>query len=364
MLAQDAFSSDLGRTKDHLEEALLGLKSGVESRAASINDDLALSEGLGQSGRRLGALAEGLSEFSKRSEGRVNWVERVDGRAALSSTPVDMSNTLRDKLFETVSAACLMSATLTTGSKDKIPNFQFVRSRLGLSEGAHVQELAVPSPFDFATRCALYLPRDLPAVGTEEFLERSSDRICELIEMTDGGAFVLTTSLASMRAFHRHLRARLSARLLLMQGERPKAALLSAFRQNGAAVLVATSSFWEGVDVPGRALRLVVLEKLPFAVPTDPVFQARGRALEESGKNPFVHLALPGAAIALKQGFGRLLRREDDVGVVALLDERVHTRGYGKQILSALPPAHRTSDLQEVRTLVQAWRDKEFSASS
>ena len=364
MLPLNTFEGPAGKAKVELEESLLNLKSSVESRAALINDDLALSEGLAQSGRRLQSLCENLQEFAKKTEGRVNWVERVDGRAALSSTPVDLSSTLKHKLFDCVPAACLMSATLTTGSKNKAPSFRFVRSRLGLSSNDQVEELAVPSPFRFEEQCVLYLPRDLPAVGAEGFIERAAERICELVEMTDGGAFVLTTSLSSMRALHEQLKDILPMRLLLLQGERPKAALLSAFRANGAAVLVATSSFWEGVDVPGRALRLVILEKLPFAVPTDPVFQARSKALEEAGRSPFMDLALPGAAIALKQGFGRLLRRETDTGVVALFDERVHTRGYGKQILSALPPAQRTDDLDQVRQRVQLWRTAELSASS
>src|SRR5690606_17649761 len=123
-------------------------------------------------------------------------------------------------------------------------------------------------------------------------------------------------------------------------------------------VLVATASFWEGIDVPGEALRLVVLEKIPFAVPSDPVFEARGLALEEAGKNAFLHLAVPQAALTLKQGFGRLIRRETDVGVVALLDERVHTKGYGKRLLRALPPASVTSDWSEVRGFVQTWAQR------
>ena len=356
MLPHDAFRAEVGKAKNDLEEALSNLKNSIDARAATISDDLALSEGLSQCGRRLSSLCESLQEFSKKNEGRVNWVERVDGRAALSSTPVDMSSTLRNKLFEVVPAVCLMSATLTTGSKQGSPSFRYVRSRLGLTAHERVEEVVVPSPFDFDQNCGLYIPRDLPPVGAADFIEKSAARICQLIEMTDGGAFVLTTSLLSMRAIFEQLKERLSARLLLMQGERPKAALLSAFRHNGAAVLVATSSFWEGVDVPGSALRLVVLEKLPFAVPTDPVFQARSRALEEAGMSSFVHLALPGAAIALKQGFGRLLRREDDTGIVALFDERVHTRGYGKQILAALPPARRLEELAQVESLIESWR--------
>jgi ATP-dependent DNA helicase DinG len=363
MLAADAFSAETGKIKAALEQSLLDLKSSLDSRAATIRDDLALSEGLAQSGRRLEALRESLVQFTVPTEGRVNWVERVDGRAVISSTPVDLSSTLRNKLFESVPAVCLMSATLATGTKSEA-QFKYVRSRLGLYAHPQVEELKVPSPFSFEEQCVLYIPRDLPEVASGEFLDRAADRINELIEMTDGGAFVLTTSLSSMKELHQRLKMRLSARLLLLQGERPKGALLSAFRADGSAVLVATSSFWEGVDVPGRALRLVVLEKLPFAVPTDPVFQARSRALEEAGKSPFTHLALPSAALALKQGFGRLLRREDDTGVVALFDDRVHRRGYGSLILSALPPARRTDDIAEVRAQIARWRSQTRIISS
>ena len=140
---------------------------------------------------------------------------------------------------------------------------------------------------------------------------------------------------------------------MLVQGTRPKAALTQAFRADGNAVLLATQSFWEGVDVPGHALRLVVLEKIPFGVPTDPVMVARGRELEAAGESPFMKLSVPAAAIALKQGFGRLIRTQRDIGIVALLDERVHRRGYGKLILGALPPAVRTNELEDVRSF---WR--------
>jgi ATP-dependent DNA helicase DinG len=154
-----------------------------------------------------------------------------------------------------------------------------------------------------------------------------------------------------MRLFHEALRAKLPDVRVLVQGSGPKAALIESFRRDGHAVLVATASFWQGVDVPGEALRLVVLEKIPFPVPSEPVILARGRALEEQGKKPFVELHLPLAKIALKQGFGRLIRTRDDRGIVALLDDRVHRRGYGKELLAALPPSRRTGDLDEVRRL-------------
>jgi ATP-dependent DNA helicase DinG len=200
----------------------------------------------------------------------------------------------------------------------------------------------------------LYLPDDLPPPGDEAFSGRAADRITDLVELTSGGAFVLTTSIRAMRALHRGLKERLRGLRLFIQGERPKSSLLAAFRASGDGVLVATTSFWQGVDVPGDALRLVVLEKIPFPVPSEPVVLARARALEAEGKNPFMELHLPLAKIALKQGFGRLIRSRADRGIVALLDERVHRRGYGKGLLSALPPARRTSDFEEVR---EFWRD-------
>ena len=160
---------------------------------------------------------------------------------------------------------------------------------------------------------------------------------------------MLTTSLRSMRALHGLLRQKLPSLRLLLQGEGAKSALISAFRADGNAVLVATMSFWEGVDVPGEALRLVVLEKIPFAVPSDPVVLARSRVAEEQGKNPFMELHVPAAAITLKQGFGRLIRSRSDRGIVTLLDERVHRKGYGKRLLEALPEARRTEALEDVK---------------
>ena len=160
---------------------------------------------------------------------------------------------------------------------------------------------------------------------------------------------MLTTSLRSMNALHARLSRRLPGCRVFVQGAAPKAALISAFRAAGDAVLVATMSFWEGVDVPGRALRLVVLEKIPFLVPNDPVVQARSLELEKAGENPFMRLHVPAAAITLKQGFGRLSRTRDDAGIVALLDPRIHQKGYGARLLAALPPAGRTTELADVR---------------
>jgi ATP-dependent DNA helicase DinG len=171
--------------------------------------------------------------------------------------------------------------------------------------------------------------------------------------MTDGGAFVLCTSVRSMKSLHARLRARFICDLLL-QGERPKHQLMEQFRASGRSVLVATMSFWEGVDVPGWALRLVVMDKTPFAPPTDPVVAARCARLDREGGSGFAQYSVPAAAMTLKQGFGRLIRSERDAGVVAILDRRVLRRGYGRALLAALPPARRVQTVPELRV---AWNE-------
>ena len=177
---------------------------------------------------------------------------------------------------------------------------------------------------------------------------RATQVVLELLDITRGGAFVLCTSNRMMRTLAASLRARTRLQVLL-QGEAPKKLLLGRFRASGDAVLVATASFWEGVDVPGDALRLVVLDKIPFAVPSDPVVVARSKQIEEGGGNPFVEYSIPHAAISLKQGFGRLIRTYTDRGVVALLDPRARTKGYGRRLLAGLPPAVRCDTLDDVR---------------
>jgi len=200
------------------------------------------------------------------------------------------------------------------------------------------------SPFDFASRAALYLPEDLPDPSDPRFDEAAAARVEELVKMTDGGAFVLCTSMRAMKSLHALLRGRVPGPLMV-QGERPKHVLLSRFRSSGRAVLVATMSFWEGVDVPGWALRLVVLDKIPFAPPNDPVVAARCARLDRDGGNGFSQYSVPSAAMTLKQGFGRLIRSQKDAGVVAILDGRIVRKGYGKALLASLPPARRVRDM-------------------
>lgn len=362
VLERDVWGGELKAAYLEFDSTLEGLAAYCESEAGRLlsapqASTRASGEALLLAQRRAEQLREQLSAVVDAGRGRVTWLEVQNRRVVLSATPVDLSILLRERVFESVASCVLTSATLATASREATKGgaFDYVRGRFGLEPGhERVDELIVSSPFDFSKQALLYTPRDLPSPGGVDFWDAASERIAELIRITGGGAFVLTTSLRAMRELHERLRERLPELRVLVQGEAPKATLVARFRASGDAVLVATSGFWEGVDVPGRALRLVVLEKIPFAVPSDPIVSARSRALEELGENAFMKLHVPAAAIALKQGFGRLVRTQRDVGIVALLDERVHRRGYGRKLLSALPEAGRTHELEGVRAFWQA----------
>ncbi len=282
--------------------------------------------------------------------GGVAWLDVLDRSVALGKSPVDLGPVLRERLFDRIPSVVCTSATLATATHEG-PSFHFAKGRLGAPEGT--TELVVASPFDFEAASALYVAEDLPEPTSPDFEAACADRVAELAAITGGGAFVLCTSTRAMRRIHERLRGRVPGPLLV-QGEAPKHALLERFRTSGRAVLVATMSFWEGVDVPGHALRLVVLDKIPFAVPTDPVVAARSARIEAEGGNPFMQYAVPSAAITLKQGFGRLIRTRRDVGVVALLDRRATRRGYGKMLLASLPPARRLRSLDDVGEFCRA----------
>ena len=281
--------------------------------------------------------------------GRVAWIDLPTGTrrsVSLGASPIELGPTLREALFDRVPGVILTSATLATAVLGAEPSFHFAKARLGAPPES--RDLVVPSPFDFPSRAALYVTRSMPDPQDPGWDAACESRASDLIDITEGGAFVLCTSNRAMRAMHAALKKRLRLPVLV-QGEAPKHLLLSKFRAAGNAVLVATMSFWEGVDVPGRALRLVVLDKIPFAVPTDPVVAARSQQIERSGGNAFSEYSVPSAAITLKQGFGRLIRTQTDAGIVAILDPRVLTRGYGRMLLGSLPPARQIRDIDQLR---------------
>ncbi len=255
----------------------------------------------------------------------------------LSLMPFDIAPRFQGLVRARPCAWIFTSATLSLGE-----DFSHFTSRLGLTEA---DTLRIDSPFDFARQSLLYLPESLPAPHSPEHLAAVLRVARTLVEAAGGGAFVLFTSHRSLEraaALWRTAGAPLARWRLLVQGEAPRERLLQTFRADGNAVLFGTASFWEGVDVKGDALRLVVIEKLPFASPDDPLVRARIAHLEATGANAFRDYQLPEAALALKQGVGRLIRSEQDVGVVAICDPRLGTRGYGKVLLAALPPMTRT----------------------
>lgn len=286
-----------------------------------------------------------LSERVRGFEGGVIWIDERERSVSLGASPVDLAPLLRERLFERVPSVVCTSATLATATHAG-PSFHFAKGRLGAR--AESDELVVPSPFDFATRAAFYVAEDMPEPNDPRFDRACVTRIADLVAITGGGAFVLCTSNRAMKAIHAGLDREIGAPVWV-QGEAPKHVLLDRFRKSAEGILVATMSFWEGVDVPGNALRLVVLDKIPFAVPSEPVVAARCAKIEAGGGNPFTQYSVPSAAITLKQGFGRLIRTRDDAGVVALLDRRAARRGYGQALLASLPPAKRVRTIDEVR---------------
>jgi ATP-dependent DNA helicase DinG len=262
---------------------------------------------------------------------RVHFAEARGRGVFLRAVPVDVAEELVERLYRRVDTAVFTSATLAAAGR-----LQYFRREVGLAPEFDVDEAIYPGPFDYAKQAALVVPDGLPEPAHPGFVAAAAAAVRELVTVTGGRAFVLSTSVRGMNA----LREALSdlPYQLLLQGERPKAKLLELFREE-PSVLFATQSFWEGVDVPGEALSLVVIDKLPFAPPSDPVLAARGRAIEEAGGDAFSELSVPAAALSLKQGFGRLIRTRSDRGLVAVLDRRLTTKGYGRAFLATLPPA-------------------------
>jgi ATP-dependent DNA helicase DinG len=283
--------------------------------------------------------------FESNEKNYVYWFERRNKGVYLAATPIDVSQILRERLFEPFDTVILTSATLTVAGR-----FEFIRQRLGLD---HVKESGLPPEFRYEEQALLYLPQKMPDVRDPGFAPKAADEIVEMLELSQGRAFCLFTSYAQMNDLFERVRDRLDFPLLL-QGTAPRSVLLERFKNTANAVLFATSSFWQGVDVPGEQLSCVIVDRLPFAVPSDPIVAARVKALQEDGRNPFAEFQVPQAVLALKQGFGRLIRSKTDRGVLALLDTRIQRMPYGKIFLESLPRYHRTHDLAEVRRFLSA----------
>jgi ATP-dependent DNA helicase DinG len=310
--------------------------------------------------RRLDGVSDGLNRALRPVPGgpaTVRWLERSGRKqqdVALSSVPLELAPILRELIFDRVETVALTSATLAASGE-----FEFLESRLGLDgETSRVSVRATfASPFDFGAQCLFGVPTDIPDPRENEAEHDAAiaQVVRDLAYASDGGMFVLFTSHAALRRAAVRLRQELDPRWpLLVQGEAQRDQLLRRFRESGQAILLGTDSFWEGVDVPGRALRALVLTKLPFKVPSEPITAARCEQLEEQGRNGFMEYLLPHAALKLKQGFGRLIRSRQDAGVVVLLDSRVVTKRYGPLVLNGLPPADRVvGSWNDVRTRVE-----------
>ncbi|MBI4445172.1 MAG: ATP-dependent DNA helicase [Acidobacteria bacterium] len=335
---------------------IVDIRSGIANQASRLKSSLeALLYRLLQQGgleadaisRRLEQLVSSIQEIFTEEPENIYWFERRGRGVFLHMTPIDVAEILREKLFKRTDSVILTSATLTTGQ-----DFNYLRGRLGLDDS---DELMVPSEFDYATQTILYLPAHLPEPGTPGYFPRILSEIRRILEITEGHAFLLFTSTQQMNRVYDSLVDGLPYPVF-RQGDQPKTQLLELFKTTPNAILCATASFWQGVDVQGDALRAVIVDKLPFLVPTEPVAAARLSRLERLGQNSFLSYVLPEAIINLKQGLGRLIRSRQDRGILAIFDSRLHRRSYGPLFLRSLPNCPLTDNIEDLKNFFM--RDK------
>jgi len=279
----------------------------------------------------------------------VVWGERRGNAVAFQRTPIEISKLLAEGLWSKDFPVLLTSATLSVSG-----TLAYFRERVGLAE-VDAKDLIVDNEFDFAGKALVYVPAGLPDPGDDAFPASAAGEVAEILGLSGGGGLILCTSYRTLGALVEVLRETLPY-TLLVQGEAPRTHLLRVFREDADAVLIGTGTFWEGIDVPGESLRCVVIDKLPFAPPTDPVVTARIQAIRDRGGDPFVEYQVPEAVLALRQGIGRLLRRTDDFGVIALLDRRVVTRGYGAIFRENLPAMPWTRERSAVSDFFRPFR--------
>jgi ATP-dependent DNA helicase DinG len=316
----------------------------------ALEADIALSRDVPPDVLALGERAAAVrkdAEFLLRADdpGFVYYLEARGRGVFLRGSPIDVSAIVRELLLDRMTATILTSATLTVDG-----SFEYVRGRLGIR---HAREVRLASEFDYARQSILYLPKRMPDPRSREFAAAAAREVIEIVKRTRGRAFVLFTSYANLR----EVQARASAEIeypILVQGTAPRSALLRDFKATPNAVLLATSSFWQGVDVVGEALSCVVIDKLPFASPGDPVTSARIEAINARGGSAFGEYQIPLAILSLQQGLGRLLRHRQDRGVLAVLDPRLRSMGYGRRFLASLPPAPVTNQLQDIERFFAA----------
>ena len=337
--ARAAFLEGYRSSYDGLMEALKALESEIAALPSKPEELLVIA-------RRAAELrSETAFLFESNEKNYVYWLERRGKGMFVAATPIDVSSILREHLFDAFDTIVMTSATLAVSGR-----FDFLKQRLGIQVA---QEMVLPHEFDYGRQALLYIPAGLPDVRNPGFVQKAAEEISRLLKLTEGRAFCLFTSYAQMNQIFELVRARVPFPVLL-QGTAPRMALLERFRTTPGAVLFATSSFWQGVDVPGQQLSCVIIDRLPFAVPTDPVVAARVRMLTEDGRNAFAEYQIPEAVLALKQGFGRLIRTRTDRGVLAILDNRIQRMQYGKIFIESLPEYGLTRDIAEVQRFMKA----------
>jgi ATP-dependent DNA helicase DinG len=279
-------------------------------------------------------------------ENYVSWIERRDRGIFLEACPIDVSGMLQEKLFTRVPTCVLTSATLTVAD-----SFGYMRARLGMSEG---RELSLATEFDIRKQALLYIPKDMPDYRQPEYTGRAVEEIRMVLRASQGRAFVLFTSYKQMEAIYEALAPSLPYPCMVQGKGGGKSRLLDQFKVTPNAVLFATSSFWQGVDVKGEALSAVIIDKLPFQVPSDPLVAARTARIQREGGNAFSEYQVPNAVLRLKQGFGRLIRSSTDRGILAVLDNRLSTKSYGRLFMDSLPDYEVTDRLNDLVQFMRA----------
>ncbi len=290
---------------------------------------------------RADELANSLSMiFSSNEVKGLDWFEKGKRGITFNISPLDISKDMQDLLYSKVKSIVFTSATISANN-----NFDYIRSRLGIPEEA--MEGMFPSHFDLKNQTLLYIPKDLPLPNSRDFGLKAADRIISILKMTSGRAMILFTSYNNLNIVHEKIRAAVPYKVY-KQGDAPRTVLLERFRKDIHSVLMATGSFWEGVDVPGESLSCLIIDKLPFESPGEPLVAARIDAIREKGGNPFMEYQLPGAIISLKQGLGRLIRKGSDRGILAILDARIIRSNYGKYFFKSLPEIRLIHDLEDI----------------